>query len=102
MESEATVPDQCIDLLKLGDLRRVHSESKMKSSPTYSHNVQYCKAISVVGIWASTRVGHLNLINVLIFFVWMSYKRLTASLICFFVDRTSTMKTCDAKEHIVS
>ena len=31
--------------------------------------------------------------RVLIFSVWMSYMRLTASLICFFVDLASTMKT---------
>ena len=34
------------------------------------------------------------LINVLIFCVWMSYKRATASLICFLFDLTSTMNTC--------
>ena len=30
----------------------------------------------------------------LIFFVWMSYRRATAALICAFDARVSTMKTC--------
>ena len=45
----------------------------------------------------ATAFLHAHLIRVLIFWVWMSYKRCTASLICFLLDRTSTMKTCIVK-----
>ena len=38
-------------------------------------------------------------INVLIFFVWMSYRRATAALICAFDARVSTMKTCEMTRH---
>jgi len=37
-----------------------------------------------------------HLTSVLMRFVWMSYSRATAFLICFLLARTSVMKTCAA------
>lgn len=37
-----------------------------------------------------------HLTSVLMRFVWMSYSRATAFLICFLLARTSVMKTCTA------
>jgi len=51
---------------------------------------------------ASSASWRAHRINVLIFFVWMSYRRATAALICAFDARVSTMKTCETTSHVDS